>query len=440
MDNIRQNLILIVDDSPTNIKVLFELLQESGFRVLVAKSGESAIDKLQAVKPDLILLDVMMPGIDGFEVCRRLKAAKDTQDLPIIFMTALSDAIDKVKGLSLGAVDYITKPFQHEEVLARVDVHLKLYRLNKELEQRVAERTAALTIALEQLQRSQLQLVQSEKMSALGQLIAGIAHEINNPLNFLKNNFTYVEKHVRDLLDYVQICQQMAQPELAEYAAKVDIEYLLSDLPEILISMKKGAERIENISVSLRAFSRANSTAKVPFDIHEAIDSTLLILQHRLKGSDKHPEIEVIKEYADLPLVECFPEQLSQVFMNLLANAIDALEERNEGRSFEEIERDPNRIMLQTKLIESNAQPEKRVLICIKDNGVGIPEDVKPKIFDYLFTTKPVGKGTGLGLSIVRQIVVEKHGGTLEVASDSQGCEFLITLSVKASDSFPPQE
>ncbi|MBD2163145.1 hybrid sensor histidine kinase/response regulator [Calothrix membranacea FACHB-236] len=420
----KQNLIMIVEDNPVNAKVLFEFLQASGFRVLVAKNGESALEKLQLVSPDLILLDIMMPGIDGFETCRRLKEEKSTRDIPVIFMTALSDVVDKVKGLTLGAVDYITKPFQPEDVLARVNVHLKLCHLNQKLEQRAAELTA--TVA--QLKHSQQRLVESEKMSSLGQLVAGIAHEINNPAGFIEGNLTYAQKYMQDLIDHIHLYKNQAStPEIAQHAKKIDLDFLLEDFPHILTSMQQGVERISDISVSLRTFARADSTVKIPFNIHDGIDSTILILKHRLKACETRPAIEVIRDYGNLPEVKCFAGQLNQVFMNILANAIDALEESNEGRSYQEIEKNPNYIKVKTNITED----KNFISIKIKDNGLGIPDEIKSKIFEHLFTTKAVGKGTGLGLSITHQIIVENHGGSIEVNSlQGHGSEFVITLPI----------
>jgi signal transduction histidine kinase len=427
--------IMIVDDNTNNVKLLIDILKPVGFKLLVAPDGESAIKILSTVLPDLILLDIMMPGIGGFETCNRIKKIPQVQEIPIIFTTALSDAVDKAKGLSLGAVDYITKPFQQEEILARINVHLKLYHLteelrtlNQNLEERVAQRTAQLSDALDHLKQSQLQLVQYEKMSALGQLVAGVAHEINNPIGFIQSNLTYAGDYIKDLVAHLELYQNKApETEIVAHAEGIEIDYLITDLFKVLASMETGANRIADISVSLKTFSREDSCTKVVFDIHEGIDSTLLILKHLLKANEHHPAIEVIKEYGELPLITCFPGQLNQVFMNLLANGIDALEESNRGRSFEEIQIHPNRITIRTDISEDNNQ----ALIWIKDNGIGMSEDVKQKIFEQFFTTKAVGKGTGLGMAIAYQIIVEKHGGTIEVNSRlGEGTEFAIALPI----------
>lgn len=425
----RQSIILIVDDNPVNLKVLFECFKETGHRVLVASTGAAALDTVQSILPDLILLDVMMPGMNGFELCSRIKALESAQDIPIIFISALSDSIDKVKGLALGAVDYISKPFQQEEVLARIDVHLRLRRLTQELEQRVEEHSADLRLALEQLQQSHLQLVQSEKMSTLGQLVAGVAHEINNPVGSVSGNLVYAKEYIQALIDHLQLYRTQADAaEIARHETAIDLDYLLKDLPRILQSMKEGVQRIGNISVSLRAFSRSDNVTPVLSDLHEGIESTLMILKHRLKATADRPEIEVIKEYGDLPEVECFPGQLNQVFMNLLANAIDAIEEASQGKSFAELEAQPNYIRIQTQLSPDG----QNVVIRILDNGIGIPKAMQEQIFEQLFTTKPVGKGTGLGLTIARQIMVERHQGQIQLHSQpGQDTEFVVTLPLQ---------
>jgi signal transduction histidine kinase len=423
-------LILVVDDTPANLEVICETLSDAGYFVATAINGERALKRVQAYPPDLILLDVQMPGIDGFETCKRLKAEPKTASIPIIFMTALSDAQSKEKGFVLGAVDYITKPFQEQEVLARVKTHLQLRQLTKNLEQRVAEQTADLEAALTQLQQSQLHLVHREKMSALGNLVAGVAHEINNPLGFIAANLKPAQNYIKDLFQVIALYQkELPNPSatIRAFLEEVDLEYLQEDLPKLIDSMQKGVDRINAISTSLRTFSRSDCEMPIPCNIHDGIDSTILILKHRLKANECRPSIQVITDYADLPQVECFAGQLNQVFMTLLANAIDALKESNTGRSFAQIEAKPNQITVKTQLSQSQAA------IGIQDNGVGMTDAVKQKIFEHLFTTKGVGQGTGLGLAIARQIVVEKHSGTLEVNSTlGEGTEFVISIPLKA--------
>ncbi|PZO35841.1 MAG: hybrid sensor histidine kinase/response regulator [Pseudanabaena frigida] len=417
-------LILIVDDTPTNLDVISEALVNAGHNVAIATSGERALQQVERRQPDLILLDVMMPGIDGFETCKRLKANAKTRDIPVMFMTAVADLDNKVKGLKLGAVDYITKPFQEEEVLTRVKTHLQLYFLTQNLEQQVEQKTAA-------LQAAQLQIIQREKLSALGNLVAGIAHEIANPVGFLSGNIQPALDYIKDLfglLDLVQKESSNFSPAIEKEIEAIDLEFIRKDLPQLVGSMKEGVNRIKDISNSLRIFARADSISPIACNIHDGIDSTIMILKHRLKASDTHPDIQIIKDYGDLPLVECYAGQLNQVFMNLLANAIDALEEANIGRSYAEIQSNPNQIIIKTELSEDR----QRVIICFKDNGMGMIESVKQNIFDHLFTTKAVGKGTGLGLAIARQIIEEKHGGTIHADSTfGVGTEFTIAIPIK---------
>lgn len=442
------DLLLLVDDNPTNLEVLATIVTDAGYEIAVANDGESAIELLDYIRPHLILLDVMMPGIDGFEVCTQVKSSPQFSEIPIIFMTALADPVDKVKGLEIGAVDYITKPFQHDELLARVRLHLKLSHLTQtlaeqndrlqqfssELEQRVKERTAELSKSLYDLKKAQVQLVQSEKMSALGQLVAGVGHEINNPLNAITGNLSHAEDYIQDLLHLIQLYRRKfpdAGDEIEDEIEAIDLDYLSEDLPKLLGSMKMGADRLAQISHSLRIFSRSDNAQKVDFDLHDGIDSSILLLRNRLKGKGDRPEIEIIKEYGTIPIVQCYPGQINQVFMNLLSNAIDALEESwaidSELENYRKKEK--LTIWIRTKRDENGS-----AIIKFADNGLGIAPDIQNRLFEPLFTTKPVGKGTGLGLSISYQIAVEKHGGTLTCFSEpGQGAEFIITLPIERS-------
>ncbi|AFY81314.1 trifunctional serine/threonine-protein kinase/ATP-binding protein/sensor histidine kinase [Oscillatoria acuminata] len=278
---------------------------------------------------------------------------------------------------------------------------------------------------LTDLKEAQLQIVQSEKMSALGNLVAGIAHEINNPVNFLSGNIDPALDYINDLFDLLNIIHEKypnLDPEVQGKIEEIELDYIRADLPELIDSMREGVKRINEISNSLRTFSRADSDRPVACNINSGLDSTLMLLKHRLKADETRPEIKVIKHYSDLPIIVCYAGQLNQVFMNLLSNAIDALEESNQGCNYADIN---HQIIIKTEL----SSDQQQVIIRIQDNGVGMSEALQAKIFEYLFTTKAVGKGTGLGLAIARQIIVEKHSGTLAVNSTlGQGTEFTISI------------
>ncbi len=300
----------------------------------------------------------------------------------------------------------------------------------KQAELALQQKSQDLAQALTNLQNAQLQMVQSEKMSALGNLIAGIAHEMNNPLGFIAASLKQAQPTLADIVEHLRLYQEIVpnkSPEILDHASEIDLDYTLEDLPKIIDSMSMACDRLKNISTSLRTFSRADRDYKVQFHIHQGIDSTILILKHRLKANQKRPAIEVVTNYGDLPPIECFPGQLNQVFMNIIANAIDALDELNFGLSFAKIQANHNRIIITTS-VEKNL-----VKISIADNGQGMNAEVKQQVFDHLFTTKAVGKGTGLGMAIARQIIVEKHNGSLSVNSTlGEGTEFVITLPILA--------
>lgn len=311
----------------------------------------------------------------------------------------------------------------------KAQLEIKISERTKELKQSeltLRQKAVDLEIALQQIQKIQAQLVQNEKMSSLGQLVAGVAHEINNPVNFIYGNLIHAAKYTEEILELLSLYQKSASPPvklIKEFEHEIDIDFIKDDLPKLLTSMKVGADRIQKIVLSLRNFSRMDESELKEVDIHEGINSTIMILQGRLKAKGDRPEIVIKKNYDRLPLVECYAGQLNQVFMNILSNAIDALEESHTTTARK------LHITITTKRIDYY-----RVEIKIADNGNGIPESIKSKLFDPFFTTKEVGKGTGLGLAISYQIVVDKHNGNLSfVSALGEGTEFMITMPVRQS-------
>lgn len=298
------------------------------------------------------------------------------------------------------------------------------------LEEKVAARTQeledkneSLHSTLSQLKQTQAQLIQNEKMASLGQMVAGIAHEINNPVNFIHGNLGHLDEYATNLLDLIRLYEEEYPGEtaiIAEAKEAIDLDFLQTDLPKVLDSMKMGTTRIREIVVGLRNFSRLDEADRKEADLHEGLESTLLILQNRLKAKSNRPEIRLMRDYGQLPKIECYPGQLNQVFLNIIGNAIDALEPLAIA----------GKIETPTLYIHTILK-EKQAVVCIADNGPGIPEETRPKIFDPFFTTKAIGKGTGLGLSISYSIVVERHGGELScISSPGEGAQFIVSIPI----------
>ena len=416
MNDCENGSIVIVDDNPNNLQVLNRMLQQAGYKVRPALSGEIALRAIAASPPDLILLDIRMPEMDGYEACRRLKAEPASRDIPVIFISALTETDDKLAAFGAGGVDYVSKPFQTEEVLARVRAHVDLYRVRRELrdrEEHLRQNLAELEAAHARLKEMGSQLLQAEKMASIGQLAAGVAHEINNPIGFINSNLGTLRKYVDNLLQLLNAygpLEAAAATELRqqveEAKRKADLEFLRQDVGGLIAESMAGAARVQRIVQLLRDFSHPGESEWRQADVHAGLESTLGVAWNEID-----PKAEVVRDYGELPPVECLPSQLNQVFLNLLVNAAQSMEQRGQ-------------ITLRTR------HEGDWVSIAVSDTGGGIAPENRERVFEPFFTTRPVGKSTGLGLSLAYGIV-RQHGGRIDVDSEpGKGSTFTVRLPV----------
>jgi two-component system NtrC family sensor kinase len=462
--------ILIVDDTPENLQVLSNTLSERGYKLRCVVTGQMALRAARSMPPDLILLDIRMPELNGYQVCEQLKADERLRDIPVIFLSAIDDVFDKVKAFSLGGVDYITKPFHVEEVLVHVKTHLALRNLQKSLEAKNED----LAKTLQQLQDTQNQLIQSEKLAALGQLVASIAHEINNPLGAIRSSSDNIAHFLEDELESVPEFFQQLSPRQQQFflmllrqskkqksrlstkekrqlrrtliaqlnahhiadaetmaALLVDIEVydgletvlpflkesksedILTKVYQIITSKKSirniitATDQAAKVVFALKSYARYDATGeKLKTNIIDGIETALILYQNQFKQG-----VEVVRYYEDsLPSILCYPDELNQVWTNLIHNALQAM--NNQGT-----------------LTINVTRHQARVVVSLTDSGAGIPVENQSKIFEPFFTTKPIGKGSGLGLYIVKKIV-DKHEGTIEVQSIPGKTTFTVSLPI----------
>ncbi len=413
--------ILIAEDDYISRLLLKKSIAAMGHEVLEAVNGKQAWKMFEENKPPMIITDWMMPEMDGLELCQKIRSFNKTTYFYIMLLTAKDKTSDLVEVFTAGADDYITKPFKPDELKSRINTGKRVLKLQHEM----SEKNRALDKALKELQETQSQILQSEKMASIGQLAAGVAHEINNPIGFVGSNLSTLTDYLKDfttLLDYYKSMKQNLKdtnldksPDsiktivatIDEYETDIDIEYLKEDITELLSDCIEGTKRVGKIVADLKNFAHPGNEKLKLMNINKGIESTLNVVNNEIKY-----KAEVTKKFGKISFVEGYPQQVNQVFMNILVNAAQAIEEKG-------------KIHIETQ------QENKNVKITISDNGSGIAKENIPKIFDPFFTTKPVGKGTGLGMNIAYNII-KKHKGTIGIKSKvGKGTTFTIILPGK---------
>jgi len=416
----KPHTIFIVDDDQGSRQLLDDTLSRKGYATRCLSNGKLVLQAALDEPPDLVLLDVMMPEMDGFEVCRLLKENETTRFIPVVMVTCLGEKAMRLKGIAAGADDFISKPIDTTEILLRTrnlllvkQYHDLLREHAGVLEQQVKLRTEELERTIAELKATQQQMAQQEKMAMVGQLTAGIAHEINNPVGFIASNVGSLGKYCEKLLTFIEaqqealLCEQPDQRQvelIREQRRQLKIDYIIKDIPEMILETQDGVERIKSIVRDLKSFSRMDESEQKVADIKQCLESTLNIVNNELKYKAK-----VKREYGELPQIFCHPQQLGQVFMNLLVNAAHAIDTQGE-------------------ITVRSWEAEGRIFVAISDTGCGIPEHQRSRIFEPFFTTKESGKGTGLGLSISNEIV-RNHGGEIRVESEpGKGSTFTVSI------------
>ncbi|ULP70684.1 hybrid sensor histidine kinase/response regulator [Nodularia sphaerocarpa] len=409
--------ILIVDDKLENIRFLSDFLSKHNYQVRKAINGQAALTSVKSLPPDLILLDINMPGMGGYEVCQHLKNYPETAEIPVIFLSAGNEINDKILAFEAGGIDYITKPFNLEEILVRVQTQLKV----QQLQQNLRDRNQEIQSMLLELQKTEAALIQKEKLVNASQITAGISHEINNPLSFILGNLKPASEYSENLITLIALYQNAfpdATPEIQNFIEYIDLDFLVTDFRSIISSLNTGAERIRSVINAMHIFSRIDESGIKPINIAETIESVLVILRYQLALNNGSVSISVVKNYADTPELIGQANLLNQALLNILQNAIQAIESKINSvidSSFKP-----------TIWINTSTTEQQQIRISIKDNGIGIAPENKPRLFEPFFTTKPPGKGVGLGLFTSYQIITEFHQGTLTYHDCPEGGSELI--------------